>query len=331
MEIILPIKFKDKIENNPGKSIFGMNKIWKEKKGLAKKYILFLTPDSSVYCSRINPVFSFEIENFIQHFSVISLRDGVYPLMRFFFMNPRPYQSEAVVVIDEKLASLVPLAWIENVYVRKVFIKEKLFPLRSTECLLLISPDQDNLPLDILTKELERKAVYVRKAAAISIFFSSCNKIGEEHVEVDTAWRYQVLQVILKMFPDKEIQILDWQKFQKKNMNGINFFEINPLKFYFSDSFLMHDLLQRGATSPEFLADGQMEWHQENISINHGYYIYPLKKEHSTLYDEVLIKEIFNESINVKVKSKNYTDLKLTNKSFQDFCSEIARELYFKD
>lgn len=330
MEIILPISFKDKIENNPGKSIFTMDKIWKDRKGLAKKYVLFLSPDSNAYCSRINPVFSFEVESFLQSFCVISLRDGVYPLMRFFFMNPRPHRADAHIIIDEKLSPLVPLEWVRNVYVRKMFIKEKLFEAKKVECLLLASPDIDNLPLDVLKQELEKKSVFIKETNRISIFFSSCNKIGEEHAEIDSSWRYQVFQVFLKMFPEQEIYVLDWNNLQKMNMSGVNVFEINPLKFYCSDSSLMHVLLQKGAGNPEFKLDGLSDWHQENISINHGYYIYPLKKEHPPLYDETMIKEIFNNSINIKVKPKNYTDLKLSNKSFKDFCTMVAREIYLE-
>lgn len=305
-----------------------MADIWDNRHGLARKYPLFLSPDSISYSSRINPIFSFEIEKFLNSFNVISLRDGVYPLLRFFFMNPVPLNKEQIIIIDEKLSLLVPNEWRANIFLRKIFTKEKLFPVISEECLLLISPDKDNLPLDILLNELDKKSQIINDASKISLFFSSCNKIGEEYASEDKSWRFIVLQALLQFFPDKMIEVLDWDNLHKKKMNGVKILEINPLQYYFTDSFLIHEFYQKGAIAAETSISSKEEWHCEHVSIYHGFYIYPLSDNHKSIYESDKVKKTFREPINIEVGPKNYTDLKLTTKSFQDFCSDKARQIY---
>lgn len=316
-----------------GNSIFSLEKIWKERTPVSQKATLYLSPDSNPYCSRLNPIFSFEIEsgeeNYLRYFNILSLRDGVYPLLRFFFLNPTPHTADPTLVIDEKLSSLVPVAWREKVLLRRLYVNEQVFSKEADECVILISPDQDALPLDVMESEFKKLAENTKHYSKISLYFSSCIHKGEEYAEAVSSWGYNVLNAFHKTFQGKEVEILSWSALQKKGMSKVAFAHFNPLHFYFSDSYLTHDLLQKGASLLEKAKRPETSFFKEEISINHGYYLFPWKDSgKKSLYDQVQLKDLFGSEIREKPAVKGFTFVTLTNKSFKDYAVERARELY---
>lgn len=312
-----------------GNSIFSLEKIWDQRTAVSQKTTLYLSPDSNPYCSRLNPIFSFEVEeNYLHYFNVLSLRDGVYPLLRFFFLNPIPHVADPRIIIDEKLSSLVPEAWREKTLLRSLYTNEKVFPKRIEECLILISPDEDSLPLDIMEKELLKLAEKTRNYAKISFYFSSCIRKGEEYAEAVSNWGYTALNAVHKAFEGRNIEILDWGKLQKKNVAKVCFTHFNPLSFYFTDSFLTHDLLQRGAMLLEEQKPLKNAIHREELSMNHGFDLAPWPdNQKRSFYDQVDLKKLLGDEIREKPAFKGYTFVTLTNHSFKQFALERAREL----
>lgn len=312
-----------------GNSIFSLEKIWDQRTAVSQKTALYLSPDSNPYCSRLNPIFSFEVEeSYLRYFNVLSLRDGVYPLLRFFFINPAPHVADPKIVIDEKLSSLVPVAWREKTLLRSLYTNEKVFPKTIEECLILISPDEDSLPLDIMELELKKLADKTKSYPKVSFYFSSCIKKGEEYAEAVSSWGYTTLNMINKTFHGKNVEIIDWDKLQKKNLSKVCFTHFNPLSFYFTDSFLTHDLLQRGASLLESKQTAGKVIHREELSMNHGVELTEWTDDKKrSLYDQVDLKMIFGDEIREKPAFKGYTFVTLTNHSFKQFALERAREL----
>lgn len=316
-----------------GNSIFSLEKIWDQRTAVSQKTALYLSPDSNPYCSRINPIFSFEIEsgddNYLRYFNIVSLRDGVYPLLRFFFLNPTPHLADPLIVIDSKMASLVPKAWREKTLLRSLYTNEKVFPKKSEECLILISPDKDSLPVDIIEKEISSLVEKTKFYSKISMYLSSCIKKGEEYAEAASTWGYTILNLLNQAFEGKQVEILDWNQIQKKNMSKVDFTHFNPLSFYFTDSFLTHDLLQKGGTLLDKTVPLGDVIYREEISINHGFLFSKWTDDKKTsLYDQIDLKTMFGSEIREKPAFKGYTFVTLTNKSFKQFASERARELY---
>lgn|GEM_PF-721627 len=237
----------------------------------ATKFREFLSPDSEAYKAVINPVFSFDFEigskEFISELKVFSLRDGVMPLMRFFAINANPYEHVPLLIVDSSLSSLVPPEWREKVILRETFVEVK--SEASNKILLLLSADPHSLPLDILDLELEKLAAVIKPADEIHLLFSSMRLRGEGEAINDHAWGYKCLQKILLRFRQNVLHVVSYPDYLKTDYKNFRFFFINPLKFYFTDSFLFHDLCSKGAM-PLFHQKVGDQKPQLKLSFHHG-------------------------------------------------------------
>lgn len=316
-----------KILSDGVESVFSFEEIWKSPVLLNKKYRTYLAPDSYAYHSVINPIFSFEVNEDFNKFSLLSLRDGLYPLARFFAINPNPRIGDPYLIIDSRLESIVPFSWREKTIVRELFTER--FAEGSRELLLLISPDKDSLPLDLLELELDKISQDIERFEKVSIFMSSCNSYGEEDPEYDLAWDKKVLKTLLEKIPASKIRILDFAEYTALNVSEVNFYFLNPLLFYFSDSYLEHDLLQRGA-SPLF-TPRKKDSNDFNVkvSINHGFVFSKLSSSLVLTPEPIVMEKIFKKT--VYNASSEMGKLKLSTKEFKDWSSATARHLFAKN
>lgn len=238
----------------------------------ATKFREFLSPDSDAYKAVINPVFSFDFEigskDFISELKIFSLRDGVMPLMRFFAINPLPFEHVPFLVVDSSLSSLVPSEWREKVILRETFVEEK--KSSNNKVLLLISADPLSLPLNILENEIEKISEAISPSDKIQVFFSSMRMRGEGEAINDHAWGYKCLHKILGCFKENAVQVISFPEYLKEDYKETKFYFINPLKFYFSDSFLLHDLCSKGA-SPLYAQKVVDQKTQLKLSFHHGF------------------------------------------------------------
>lgn len=317
------VKF-NQIMEEAGNSVFSVEKIWKDPDVVSEKFVTYLLPDSESINSKINPVFSFQLDNFnLRYFNVLSLRDGVYPLLRFFFRNQIPHSADSALVIDSQLASLVPKAWREKVFLRELYVERPLFEKKREECLILISPEKDSLPLELFNKELAHYKTQLSSFKKISLYFSSCMAKGENEAIYSTNWGYFLLKEFMQTFPQIEIEILDLNRYQSKEASSIVFHQINPLKFYFSDSYLVHDLLQRGALPLNHKNSDRADAHYEKISMNHGFKIISWEGKEESLFEKSL--EFFNyQDVNVPIQDSDYVHVKLSTPGFKDFSTDVA-------
>lgn len=324
------ISLKDLLKENH--SVFSYEEIWRNPVPVNKNYRTYLAPDSYAYHSVINPVFSFELEGHdfqdFRKFSLLSLRDGFYPLSRFFALNPAPLDNDPVLIVDSKLSVVVPVAWRHQVFLRDLFVTPKVMAVQSKELLFLVSPDKDSLPLDLLKQEIEKIKDKIDSFESLSIYMSSCNFYGEEDPEYDFSWGYKILKLVMDQLPSKQISILDFAQYNAKNVSEVTFHFLNPLHFYFTDSYLMHDLLQRGGMPLGALQDKKAEDISVNISMNHGFILHSCYSSDEELVPEsVVLEKVFKGVIYRAPAGGELGKFKLSTKEFKDWSSATARHL----
>jgi hypothetical protein len=294
------------------------------------KFKEFFSPDSEYYKSFINPIFSFEFEmseeKFLEQVKVFSLRDGVMPLMRFFAIYKIPPAYCPLLIVDSQLSSLVPQSWRANVVLRTPFVEE---PRKmNNKVILFCSPDSMSLPLDILENELRIIEKKLKPEDELLILFSSMRMRGEGHAIWDQSWDLKILLNISLKFNKRKITILSFKDYLKHEFSFSRFYFLNPLKFYFSDSFLLHDICQKGA-SPLLPLKFREGYLQSRVSLNHGFYFHQEFEDYRGANYDIIQDTLFH-SIKTYAKSARISDInnKLYPKDFSDWGHDTALEIY---
>lgn len=299
-------------------------------KYFALKFKEYLSPDSQHYRCALNPIFTYEFEmsekKFLSQVKVFSLRDGVMPLMRFFTINPSPENHCPLLIVDARLSSLVPEKWRSKVVLRTAFMNEAR--KQSNRLLLFISPDMQGLPLEIFNEELNRVEKNLNNDDEICVLFSSMRMRGEGEAYCDKAWGYKLLLILMKKFGNRNVQILNYQDYLNMDISFARFTFINPLLFYFSDSFLFHNAAQRGAHELNTRSLPEHFPHL-NLSLNHGFYFHQNFESYRGENYEKIQRTLFS-SIRTYAMTKQFSDInnKFYPKDFSDWGLDEALDLY---
>lgn len=300
---------------------------------LTTKFCDFLSPDSKLYSSSLNPLFSFELDSsnkyLLKSFELISLRDGVLPLLSFFRRNPAPEKIDPIVVVDEELSSLVPITWRERVVLRRVVCLNKTISKPQNKVVVFVSPEKKSIPLEILKNEMSKLKKKIEKNCEVIIFFSSVNRRGEEEVSFDDSWRYRVFQVMVNELSGYNVRVLDWREYASEDFSGSKYFFINPLRYYFTDSFLHHDILQRGAR-PLFELNEELETKCIlKLSACHGFVLHQdFSKEYAI--DKGMLEYILKNEKVEKIDKDDYASLHIASDEFQSLAHDVSIDLYHK-
>ncbi len=324
---------KDLIEKNN----YSCNDVYEylffNKTKIAEKYNAFLSPDSNIYNSPLNPLFSYEIDNsnkkILKSFDYVSLRDGVLPLISFFYENPAPQKIDPVLIVDSRLSSLVPLEWRERVVLRNIIHTGNVQVSPQKKIVLFVSPDKFSTPLTCLESEIFKLKNHIENDDKLYVLFSSVNRKGEEEISEEDAWGYKVFQLMLNKFKDKEIKVLDWKSYRNIDLSECRYAFINPLKFYFTDSFLEHDALQRGCiplvvSDHKFASDFILK-----ISQNHGFHLHQ-NFEPVHIFNNQMLDYLRPSSALENSKMNDFSNIKLATNEFKDFAWDISLELFSK-
>lgn len=308
---------------------------------LSTKFKEFLSPDSDNYRCDINPVFSLEFElsteKFLNQVSVFSLRDGVLGLLRFFAVNPTYDKKFPLLIVDASLSALVPESWRSHVVLRENYVvsrtrerSQKQKQKQKHNVLLCFSADPFNLPMDVLQKELLKLKEHLSEQDELMLFFSSMRMRGEGEAYYDTAWGYKTLLTVQACFPDKKIDVIAYNDLKKMNVTDLNFHFVNPLQYYFTDTFLYHDLIQRGAWPllAQNLADQNCTL---KVSLNHGYFFHQNFSPYIGEKHERVLNTIF-KPVGTYTPGTQFKAIKtrLYPKDFMDWSYDVALELYLK-
>lgn len=297
---------------------------------LTIKLTAFLAPDSKLYSSPLNPLFSWELEghqkNWLKSFEMVSLRDGVFPLLQFFINHPQPESIDPIVVVDQELSTLVPEAWRAKVVLRQMVSTGNFYTQKKNSLLLFVNADARTMPLNILKEELVALQNEIENNSEVLLFFSSLNRKGEEDVQYDDAWKCKVMQVLCECIPREKIKVLSWQDYLDRDISGCHFYWLNPLRFYVSDSFLIHQALLRGAL-PLFESKPLEISHFIKLSAHHGFNLH----QHFDTEDKLDLKILayLNKFKRSEVfDNDDYAKLQLANDDMAEWASRIALDLY---
>lgn len=190
-------------------SVYSFEKITKNQEPLTEKTNAFLSPDSSFYFSPLNPVFSYELENtsgFLNGvFDFVSLRDGVLPLSRFFFLSDIYQTKPSTIIVDEDFCEIVPTSWQPFVVLRKLVKIER--EIKNNELLLVLSGSELSLPLDILENEIRR--LDLNSYRKIYLFIQPMNLMGEEEADFDPQWDLKLLMKVCEKIDIKKCSVIN--------------------------------------------------------------------------------------------------------------------------
>lgn len=300
---------------------------------LLKRFTEFLSPDSYDYRSDLNPIFSPRIEllsqGLLEQVPVFSLRDGVFPLLRFFSMNPTPLQTMPLLVIDQDLSPLVPEVWRSRVLLRSLYEKsEESKRGDHKNILLFLSPDKCTLPLEYLETELSLITSMLSPGDELSLFFSSVKLRGEGDAYYDKAWGLKILQSLLSKMKDFKITVLDWKEYQGLDLSRYDYYFLNPLRFYFTDSYLLHDVLARGARALVPYTKGPENSYLFDLSLNHGFILHHQFLAFDLEVDE-MTKRFFSSLPSIQNSGAvSRESLMFLREDFRDWSLDVASKLY---
>lgn len=307
-------------------------------KYLLNKFMSYLSPDSSHYHLSINPAFSIELEFSLKEQSnllkAVSLRDGVMPLMMFFLRNPSPPEDGPVFIIDNDLSCIVPEIWRTRVLLRSPYSNSSLI-IERKKIIFFISPMKETAPLDLVEDELNNIFKRVSKDHEILLYFSSANLKGKILAEYDQAWGYKILEIIFSKFKSHKITVLNWKEYGDYDFNHVEYYFINPLIYYFTDSYLQHDISQRGATPLFQNKVESCEQYALAISQYHGFILHQFFANYESFGQENLSKQIFEIGMSederkVQMRSVKFINAEFSSLEFKDWTTDVARELYYK-
>lgn len=298
------------------------------------KFLEFLSPDSNFYSSSLNPIFSIELayfsESYLELTQVFSLRDGVLPLLKFFSLNLAPKKVGPVLIVDSELSSLVPNIWRPNVLLRCNYNNQSDV-MNCRQKLIFISPTMFATPLDLIEEEISTLVKISSPNDEIVLFFSSVNLKGEGSSFYDKAWGYKILQKIINQFRTQNIKIINWSEYLGMDLLGWKYFFLNPLKFYFTDSYLVHNASSRGAI-PLFKQKNQFQdFLKFDLSINHGFILHNNFNVYNSYGMENLTDQILEFDILKHGTKATHQSSKYCTYEFRDWTIDVARDLRQKN
>ncbi len=302
------------------------------------KFKEYLSPDADHYFSPLNPSFSLELEYSparVQFLNVLSLRDGVMPLLKFFTLNPVPKNQDIVYIVDSKLSSLVPLEWRSLVLLRDLKFEERREYLADnfSKKILFISPSPLSAPLDLVLVELRKLKEKISTSDEIVVFFSSMKLRGQGQSQRDEMWGFKILQLINKEFENEKIRVVDWREYTSIDLSHFKFHFINPLKYYFSDSYLLHDACQKGAKpilKIPHVSQGRETFYQA-LSMEHGFMLHQNFQDYDSFKKENLVGIIEEIEMSLENRKKNLRSNQFCSPEFASWSLDVAKNIYNKE
>jgi hypothetical protein len=302
---------------------------------LLNRFLEYLSPDSNRYYSSLNPIFSMELEyssdRQIELINVVFLRDGVMPLLKFFLLNPAPRDPGPLLIIDQDLSSLVPMAWRHKVLLRENYHNALTATGRESKKLFFISPIDLSTPMDLIEAELALIKTHLEKGDELLLFFSSASLRGREHSMDDKVWGYKILEKMMSaFFSENPLRVLDWKEYLSLDLSDVEYYFINPLQYFFTDSFLLHDASQRGARPLIARKSNLINYYKYEVSHYHGFLLHQEFENYCSYGIEDLKTLIFELSMSDKDKKVSPRTLNLASEEFKDWAQDVGRDLYVK-
>lgn len=322
-------------------SQFRNESLWLSDADTTKEISGLLGQHSKRYFSPLRTAFLFEIKSLaaLTYFSPLLVRDGALTLLKFFYDNPQPSNETLILIINDKLKTLVPANWVNNVLTYK-FNSDKAFNYSSDKIKILFFNSQFGQKhcsmefISTLFCDLRAKAKNNNFEIYFSSFFSENpegilvrNELAKHHFELFTE--------TLRLFNSLPI-IKTPDEFESENFTDFLFCDLNEFSFYYSDSYFYHSLLSHGAIDFTNSTSDSLPLVTIPLSNYHKIEIFELAKTDSNIMSAKKIQNLLSAFRDSKVFSEELAnngskEINFTNKiyspSFEDFAYDVIRNL----
>ena len=325
-----PIEKVKKILGGQINYSFQYEKLTSEPTVLGSKYKNFLSPHSKFFYSPICSLFSFELisrsGNYIKTFDAVSLKDGLLPLSYFFMENKIPHEVDPILLVDERLKAIIPKAWCNNVVLKKIVCTKFLPDVK--KLVLIVTPDSKTSSSQEIERELQKISSAIKPDTEIKIFFTKAQFRGEETVEVGEGVAGKIYHKIFNEFKNHNCQVLDWSEYLSTSAYNSHYFVLNPNLFYFSESYLEHDLLQRGACP---LFQESKEEIDIQLSLTHGYALKEISESYEKSDEFYQLMETILEGKYKSIKNENeFETCELGSEEFRSLVLGFSKKYTIK-
>lgn len=211
-------------------------------------YSEFLDSFTGSYFSPLNPVLLFQLNKGCpwEKLSVISAMDGLLSLLRFFNKYPTPPKNFPLLLIHKDLAPIVPEEWIGCTGTYRLVVTKRLMKKEIENVLVfnLAEPEQSSISyierqLRTISKNLDSVNVYTSTKHDFNFL------IHQKYQEEKFLYYFSILQLYKELFKDKRKESDTNHIIHGVSSNSV-YLNVNPHKFYFSDSYIDHELLSSG-------------------------------------------------------------------------------------
>lgn len=254
------------------------------------EYLQFMfSPHGLDYVSPLNALFLYKLKNLQQlsYFKNIFVRDGALLLFKFFTQYPDPGRLKTNLIISEKLSFLVPPAWLNQTYFYNTYSAVTAKP----KTVLVHGILQE---FSISSKNFEKKIKQLRLEYPDSRFVGLFNFPFPETQEALWEWNQfhtDAYRKTLKVFPDFEF--LNWNEAQKLPASDLALCGIAHRDFWYSDSYVDHYFLQKGASLTVLKAPTENTPIIEKIEFSafHGIHIHQNRTVQCKIFSQALFQE----------------------------------------
>lgn len=324
-------------------SVFERGTTWKSVDAHAKKSVELLEPHSFPYFSVLRPLFLAQLRSagLVDSLSPLLSRDGALSLAIFFRENPVPTSEDALLLVQDGLADLVPQAWESAVGFYR--LESRPSPSGGVEiprAYLILTPvgDRQMSRLAMRRKMEELRwslspGTPVEMMSCLGVYFDRT----PEGFDRQGSFVFEAVSEARAVFGE-DLHCTRWSESLNRAIPGSVFLDLNESDFYYGDSFLAHALLSQGARAFGF-DDARAEDTRESMtvpaSIHHSFRIFPersaaaARRAHAfwTGWNRLAASPLiqaeearFQESLHDSLKK----DFKYSSPSFEDFV--FARE-----
>lgn len=226
------------------------------------------------YSSALTPVFLERMESLqlLDRLSPVLIRDGLLSLAYFFHRNPNPeaLSSATVLFVNRRFAPFVPPAWASRIaYYALGRSCGAPSPARAVNDLFLVATilGERQCSLGHLRERLARARDFFA-AGERETMVHVVPLVPRKEVREDLFFQY-VMEIREAFGP--AVQCLRWTDAREREVDGAYFVDLNEFDFFYTDSFVNHHFLSRGALP---LSAGESPRSDDlwvDASLCHGY------------------------------------------------------------
>ncbi|HAR43987.1 MAG TPA: hypothetical protein DCS07_15355 [Bdellovibrionales bacterium] len=238
---------------------FWEERSWSRKGRTAERFLEFIVPHSIEYFHAMRPLFVLLARNnaVLAHFSPLIVRDGALSLLHYFYHHPEPSVAEQLLLIPGKLRNLVPEAWIGQSawYLPRTTrtTRDQLLDAERIEDFVFILTLIDERQAS--PKWLAAQLANIRKWSGqqpgkISfkclVYFSGEFQVRKECFVESYPYAFEMIAK-LQAELGSPVTPVTLPELLQRGLQRTIFLDVNEVDFYYSDSFIVHELMRRGA------------------------------------------------------------------------------------